>query len=169
MKNLIYSIEKDAFKLIREHYYGAKTVRSGMPLINHITEGIEILQDIEADPITIAAYCLHPLVQDDKSLVKSLDNNSLKHQDPRAIQLAMLYRQVANSYLCGPAYDNKNKPVEIDFIVPAVKQMLIADKLQNEKDFYLYHNGTHKHSKALITYFANWRELLDLNKGVCYE
>jgi hypothetical protein len=39
----------------------------------------------------------------------------------------------------------------------------IADKIQNYKDFMLYHYGKHKRSNELYTYFHNWFKLLDVN------
>jgi hypothetical protein len=38
--------------------------------------------------------------------------------------------------------------------------MLFADKVQNEKDFALYHEGTHARSKELREYFNNWLNIL---------
>ena len=34
--------------------------------------------------------------------------------------------------------------------------MLYADKIQNEKDFKIYHEVTHERSKELREYFDNW-------------
>lgn len=47
-------------------WYGESTAkRSGVPLINHIHEGLTILDTIGADVVTQSAFCLHPLLQHD--------------------------------------------------------------------------------------------------------
>jgi hypothetical protein len=74
--------------------------------------------------------------------------------------LTMEYRRVANSYL------SKDKVTDfVGFSCPEIKEMLTADKIQNYKDFLLYHKDTHPRSAALESYFHNWFELL----GVDYE
>ncbi len=42
--------------------------------------------------------------------------------------------------------------------LPEVNQMLIADKIQNRKDFELYHQKTHPRNQELQLYFRNWLE-----------
>lgn len=41
--------------------------------------------------------------------------------------------------------------------------MLIADKVQNYKDFEIYHKSTHPRSKELDQYFKNWLQKLNIN------
>lgn len=41
-----------------------------------------------------------------------------------------------------------------------VRDMLIADKIQNYKDFIIYHRGTHPRSDELDTYFEAWLRVL---------
>ena len=38
--------------------------------------------------------------------------------------------------------------------------MLIADKVQNYKDFLLYHKNTHERSDELDEYFNSWFKIL---------
>jgi hypothetical protein len=72
-----------------------------------------------------------------------------------AIILAVEYRRVANSYL------SINKMEDfVGFTNEKIKQMLYADKIQNEKDFTLYHEGKHERSKELRSYFNNWLNIL---------
>lgn len=146
--------ETPAYKLISNYYDQSKTKRSGIPLINHIDEGIEILKGIGADEDTIEAYCLHPLLQSDEEFNKNL-NMDFSKVSTSALVLAVEYRRVANSYL------STNKMEDfVGFTNEKIKQMLYADKIQNEKDFALYHEGKHERSEELREYFNNWLNIL---------
>ena len=52
---------------------------------------------------------------------------------------------------------------------PELRAMLIADKVQNKKDFQLYHQGTHERSKELSEYFDDWLELLGVTEEDFYH
>jgi len=157
---------------IKEFYGDQKAERSGVPYINHIDEGLIVLDLIGAAQISKEAYCLHPIFQADEALAAYCDPLSTKenkgmhvinkHYIPcDAIILAMEYRRVANSYL------SKNKREDlVSCPLPYVKEMLIADKVQNRKDFELYHKGTHPRSAELDTYFRNWMEILEISEPV---
>ena len=77
----------------------------------------------------------------------------------RRIILTMEYRRVANNYL------SKRTITSLDDIelspMLEVNQMLWADKLQNQKDFRLYHLGKHDRSDILEQYFINWINKLE--------
>jgi len=142
----------DEYKVIKNFYGNRVTKRSGVPLINHINEGLLILDYLDATIATKRAYCIHPIIQSDVDL-----KNNLWHLfglDTYTIILAMEYRKTANAYL------SRRKINSIDEIelspLEEVNQMLIADKIQNRKDFDLYHNGIHPRSKELDEYFQNW-------------
>lgn len=151
-------------------YYGERTaVRSSVPLIEHIHEGLTILRAIGADLTTQAAFCLHPLFQDDADLAKNYQQ-SLEGVDPQAILLTIEYRSIANQYLShrqlsGSADQNADVLMEIQLspLVP-VNQMLIADKVQNRKDFELYHRESHPRADELTQYFANWLWRLEISE-----
>ena len=143
-----------AYKLISDYYGQTTAKRSGVPLIKHIDEGVEILKNIGADEDTIDAYCLHPILQSDEEFNKNLTMD-FKNISTPALLLAMEYRRVANSYLSTNKMENF-----VGFTNEKIKQMLYADKVQNEKDFALYHEGTHKRSKELREYFNNWLNIL---------
>lgn len=152
---------KGAYQIIKDYYGDKTTSRSKVPLINHIDEGIEILKSIGADDETIEAYCLHPILQADEAFCQnySMDFSGVS---TGALLLAMEYRRVANSYL------SVNKIEDfVGFTNLKIKHMLYADKVQNEKDFALYHEGTHPRSKELREYFDNWLKVLlkDINAG----
>jgi len=42
--------------------------------------------------------------------------------------------------------------------------MLVADKVQNRKDFLAYHKGTHARSDELDYYFKLWLRRLDISE-----
>ena len=81
-------------------YYGNKTAkRSGVPLINHINEGLEILDIIQASTTAKRAYCLHPIFQKDEDLKLNMGKISWYNFDSYIILLTMEYRNIANQYL----------------------------------------------------------------------
>lgn len=139
-----------AYILIRDYYANKTTKRTNIPLMNHIDEGIKILNNIGVDQNTIDAYCLHPILQSDEDF-----NNNLSMDftgiNSKALLLAVEYRRVANSYL-----STGNISDFVGFTNNNIKQMLFADKTQNEKDFRLYHESTHPKAKTLRIYFNNW-------------
>lgn len=142
-----------------EDFYGNKTAeRSGVKLINHIDEGLVILRSIGACETTKAAYCLHPLLQDDFELERNMVS-VVQKAHPMAVLLAMEYRNKAQSYLCKPYTDDwtqEDIKTYVGKLLPQVRQMLIADKKQNQKDFILHHLNTHIRSAQLEKYFNNW-------------
>jgi len=145
---------RKAYQIISDYYGDSTTKRSGVKLINHIDEGIEILNSIGADDDTIDAYCLHPILQSDEDFNKNLTMD-FTGVSTKALLLAVEYRRVANSYL------STNKIEDfVGFTNISIKQMLLADKLQNEKDFALYHEGVHPRSAELREYFDNWLNIL---------
>ena len=147
-------MESKAYQLIKS-YYGDKTAkRSGVPLMNHIDEGIEILKSINADDVTIDAYCLHPILQSDEAFNSNYEMD-FSGIPTSSLILAVEYRRVANSYLSKDKIESF-----VGFTNDRIKQMLYADKVQNEKDFKLYHEGTHERSGELRQYFDNWLNIL---------
>lgn len=155
---------KDLFMLwphlgaIQRAYKKIRAERSRVPLMNHIYEGIAILNYIGEDRATMGGFCLHPLVQADEDLQNNFDTLAM-HANSFSFGLALEYRSVANAYL------SERKINSIDEIklspLRSVNNMLIADKVQNYKDFLLYHKGTHKRSDELDEYFHNWLTKLD--------
>jgi hypothetical protein len=140
-----------------KNFYGDKTtVRSNVPLINHIDEGLLILDMLNAGDLPKRAFCLHPIVQNDEDVDLSYFKDSY--------MLAVEYRDKANSYLCRPENDHIKTTEQLKEIIGDMSEdcrlMLIADKMQNEKDFELYHKGTHPRSKELEAYFTLWLDYL---------
>lgn len=147
------------YQLIEEFYGDSVAKRSRVPMINHIHEGLVVLDEIEASEFAKRAFCIHPLIQADVDLENNYD--ILVGCDPHAIALAMEYRSVANEYLSqkvGTGHEIRLSPLG------EVNDMLIADKVQNRKDFETYHKGTHPRSDELELYFAQWLEVLNVSE-----
>lgn len=153
-----YIEETIEYHLISEHYGDRCAERSGVRLMNHIDEGLEVLSALHATEETKRAFCIHPLLQDDKELAENKDVLcGLVH--PYVLLLAMEYRNKAQAYLCRPHTDNwtqEDIKLYVGTLLPEVRNMLIADKAQNRKDFLLYHKDTHPRSEELSRYFQNW-------------
>ncbi|MBP6538787.1 MAG: hypothetical protein KA234_00520 [Saprospiraceae bacterium] len=146
-------------KKIIQKYYGKQTAkRSGVPLINHIYEGVSILENrLESSEDTIDAYCIHPILQSDDAFIDNLSFD-FSGVTSKSIILAMEYRRVANSYL------SKNSLEDfVGFPCSEIREMLIADKIQNYKDFCQYHKATHERTFELDKYFKAWFYLLEVD------
>jgi hypothetical protein len=161
---------KPFYQLIQQKYKGKIAHRSGVSYMNHIQEGAFILQRIYGiDEELIEAYCLHPIFQSDKSLLELfLDASSENFLiSPRTIVLGMEYRRVASSYTI------KNKirdPKSIEIgPLDKVHKMLVADKIQNKKDFmkYMYlkrdRPSYQKASEHGLQYFDSWLKRLSVS------
>lgn len=156
--------KKSALEIIQEYYGDKRAKRSGVPYINHIYEGLSVLKYLNADKETKDAYCLHPIFQDDDSLEDNiiwLEVCNYKIQQ-KTLLYVMEYRNVANRGLSCYQVDNPDK-IYLGPLNP-IKQMLIADKVQNRKDFLKYHLGSHPKSQELDIYFKNWLRKLEITE-----
>lgn len=151
--NLSYPYSAE-YAAIADHYGDKTAERSQVPLIAHIHEGCEMLHKWGESLLVQKAFCLHPLVQ-----------NSISHccHDSPAMPLAKEYARIANSYLCRRETDiitMANNPqalaVFLGDIPKEVAWMLLADKIQNQKDFRTFHWFTHKRANELERYFNLW-------------
>lgn len=166
------------YRAIRS-YYGARCAeRSGVPLINHIHEGMVIIAAMDQklpdgysfqDVSAMAGYCLHPLFQSDADLVDSGRRwvNVALHAQAGPVMLAMEYRWRANNWLsdkvCETAYGLGTIGEPDAGHLSEVRAMLIADKVQNYKDFLAHHAGTHPRAAELDLYFRTWLENLGVD------
>lgn len=158
------SVSMLALKLIRQHYSGRLTKRSRVPLINHVHEGLAVMWARRAPQDAMAAYCLHPLFQDDMPLRHAWYVDKLALSFPSSVvMLVMEYRNIANNYLL-PLKANlyQSRAVKLSPL-HLVNEMLIADKVQNRKDFRIYHAETHRHRSALGRYFEEWLNALGVD------
>jgi len=164
---------------ISKFYGEQKTKRSGVRLMNHITEGLSIMEKIGATEDAMRAFCLHPLFQADDDLIKSgMEFIKIYNIRPEVLLLVMEYRNQANAWLSDKIYSQKilnsdNEVVSswIDSIghpsagpLNEVKYMLIADKVQNRKDFLQYHASSHARSRELDLYFKIWLQELGITE-----
>lgn len=162
-----YSIERtphnktSEYQAITKFYGNRRARRSKVPYMNHINEGIVILEQIQATDNDIRAFCLHPIVQMDVDLEKNWSTLSWVHSD--VMMCVMEYRNKANAYLCLPEMDSYTYQDLPSLPLESTRKMLIADKVQNYKDFLTYHVATHERSKQLDQYFRKWLRHL----GVC--
>lgn len=154
------------YLLIKDHYGDRCAQRSRAPLINHIDEGLMILQSRNASNTACRAFCLHPLVQGDQDLLENWQKVSTE-SNKAALLLTMEYRNIANQYLSRRSISS----LEDIVLSPLhdVNEMLVADKIQNYKDFLLYHKDTHPRAKELDTYFNNWLKRLGIENFDYYR
>ena len=146
------------YKLISSHYGTRTAKRSQVPLINHINEGLVILEKISATEDSKQAFCLHPLLQADDDLSKNFEM-VVDAVSSRVILLTMEYRNIANAWLSDKALVKEGPKLSP---LLEVNDMLVADKVQNYKDFIAHHQGTHERSRELTIYFERWLEALKI-------
>ena len=152
-------------------FYGDKTAaRSKVPLINHIKEGLIILDKIDASTCAKRAFMIHPLIQSNFYLKHNFDD-LLTKLDIKVISLALEYRNIANQFLS----DKLDFILEHDLLCVSaiqssplkdVNDMLIADKVQNKKDFMLHLDGRDDvtNSHILKLYFNMWLDVLQISE-----
>lgn len=153
------------YQAVRAFYGDRRAKRTGLPYINHINEALLILEWRNAPEVARRAYCLHPLFQGDDALVQTAQSD-LAQFDPLALVLAVEYRAIANSHLSrdDPAMGARIKLSPL----AAVNEMLVADKIQNRKDFELHFQGDAARTAELRAYFSNWLSRLGIEETV-YE
>ena len=148
------------YQLIKTFYGDRVARRSQVPLINHINEGLIILDSISATEGAKRAFCIHPLLQHDDDL--RTNYMMVEHvTGAHVMMLAMEYRSVANEFL-----SDKMDLVTVPDIrlspLKEVNDMLVADKVQNYKDFVTHHYDKHPRSDKLNEYFHRWLDKLEV-------
>jgi hypothetical protein len=156
---------KKEIELIKAFYGDRTAERSGVPLINHIHEGLIVLSEISAWHASYSVYALHPLIQHDDDYNAGLNLFKSAGISPKIAAHAVEYRHTANAWLSDKVVASglingtpKLSPSKI------VNDALIADKVQNRADFELYHKDTHERSRELDTYFKVWLDALGVNE-----
>jgi len=153
----------EELKIIEDFYGDEIAKRSGVKYISHIHEGLQVLDQINAREVSKRAYCVHPIFQVPAYLRRTIKEDIYRKLDPEVILLAMEYRNKANAYVCRERTDHFEMKDMPHMVLPEVRDMLIADKVQNYKDFLKYHKGTHKRSNQLDRYFNMWFKHLNIN------
>ena len=164
--SLIETNKSEAYKLVTKFYGNDRAKRSGLYHMNHVDEGLFILNELGADQDTLDAWCLHPIFQDDRDLLnaQSIDLSKISQ---RSILYAMEYRQRANAHL---SFNKKKVPEPIR--MKSVMQMLQADKIQNCKDFefYLKNRSDVTNDMRLRSYFHDeWFKALNISEEMYRE
>ncbi len=150
---------------IERHHGATRARRSGLEYMNHIDEGLRVLHRwLGASDRAKRAWCLHPLVQADDDLRRTHDAGLLDGFEPAVVALALEYRNLANAFLSPmeqhPGYQDPARIARSP--LAEVDAMLVADKLQNCKDFRLHHRA-HPRAAHLERYFANWLAALGVD------
>ena len=142
----------DAYYKIKLEWDGKYSQRSNVPLMEHIDEGLKLLENSEE--IIKVAWCLHPFIQkDDWSILNEIDN--------KTANILLEYRHWANGW---DSHTTAKFPDEwpiLSLISDEVKLLLFVDKTHNSKQ---YHENREKFRKEdqirLDKYFENWITLL---------
>lgn len=158
------------YRTIAEMYGERYAKRSKVPYMNHIDEGLAVMSWAGAGVEAMKAFCLHPLYQSDEDFGKNVfgffhpflsrdDNDS----EVRSMLLAVEYRAWANRTLSSRVGELRG-PEDIPLPpIREVRDMLVGDKVQNYKDFLLYHSQTHPRRHELDRYFRLWLERLEVS------
>ena len=161
-----------AYRLICASYAGKVARRSGVPYLNHVQEGVYMLvRTLGWRERVVAAYCVHPIFQSDRSMSRVLDGGiDARGLAVEEVVLAMEYRRVANAYV------STMRPKAVDEIelspLAEVNAMLVADKVQNKKDFmgHMFKRvGRASYARAsdrYVGYFESWLERLGVSAEV---
>jgi hypothetical protein len=150
---------------ISRHYGDRTAVRSGVRLMQHIDEGLVILERLWATDAARSAWCLHPIIQN----AKPGSLGGISSCSPYAVFLATEYRHHANRFLRHHmASETLSRDIDIGEF-DEVRMMLIADKVQNRCDFEKYHLGIHPDSDDLVRYFSLWFEKLQISEKLYLE
>lgn len=181
MSDLLESVIDTPEYMAIERFYGSNTTaRSKVPLMNHIRQGVRIIEALDgklpngtafAPKAAACGYCLHPLLQNDRELltVGMLELTRGEDYDFRSLHvaLAMEYRWRANNWLSDKVTLSEGSTVINSRpnagSVAEVRAMLIADKVQNYKDYLVHHAQTHAKREQLSVYFPVWLRHLDIN------
>lgn len=164
-------LDTPGYKMIAAHYGDARAKRSGVLLIDHINQGLVILDRMGADDAVKEAYAAHPIFQADEDLAQNWE--LCEQLSPLVTLYVMEYRNCANGFLSykiekGPdAWGRETiypkQPLKLS-PMPQVNLMLVGDKVQNRKDFELYHLGKHDRSDELDFYFKLWLKRLGISE-----
>lgn len=154
------------YEIISSAYENKKANRSGMFYMNHIDEGLKILDAycLISGPRISEAWSVHPIVQGDLELNAAVRTGLINEIRSDVLCLAMEYRSWANAHLSShpskvPSYGTLSE----------TRYLLIADKIQNRKDFDLYLKGRIPNSERLEEYFKEWFDVLNISEHAYHD
>lgn len=153
------------YQAIQSIYGDQKTLQgNGVPFMNHINEGLHILHRIKASDNAQRAYCLHPIMQVNGLADEFLSSSYLKEVDPRALVTAGMFANTVNAFPLGQ-FISGNLVGNVEEAAGLIKRndvmdMILAEMVQNYKDF-LNHEGQTDPDRAEINeYFLTWLRFL---------
>lgn len=141
-------------------YLADRVTKKNVPYFNHVEEGLVILSHLKVPVTAGEAYILHPLFQSNDELRTHRSWLMNGHLSTDVVFYLMEYRNIANRGIRSEW--NKTGKIELS-PVWAVNQMLVADKVQNRKDFRKY-NSDHPEAQNLEKYFSAWLEALSISE-----
>lgn len=150
------------YNIIENIYSEKYSKRTGVNYMNHIDEGLIILNKLSASLDAKLGYIIHPIFQSDEELKRCYNHTSLTNISPQSLINALEFRNIINNY-------SKFRTIkDFDEIklspLKDVNFMVAADIIQKRKDFEQYHIHTHEHSQQLIIYFNNWLKRLNIGE-----
>lgn len=159
--------EWHSFQQISRYYGAAKTRRTRLPLINHIVEGVVLIHQLGGSPGVADAFCWHPLIQSDATYVDALTEIRRYYNlntNGQVLVNVLGYRDAANRWLRGSVSED-NQPKQHP--LADVNIMLMADKIQNRKDFENNEaQFTAEHVSSLHYYFDSWFSVLGISPEI---
>lgn len=162
--------DTNAFEAISQFYGDRKAERSSLALLNHTIEGLAIMAaHAPGEPYlfdAMQAFCLHPMLQTDEALQEN--HHQMRFHAPHAVLFAMEYRWRANNWLSDKVQHCRGMNVVTGRPDPGklapVQLMLVADKVQNYKDFLTHHSDTPRRQE-LHVYFNMWLAALNIDNA----
>lgn len=135
-------------------YWGTEFSSQWVPFRDHIDQGTKILSWLGANNDTIVAFTLHGMFQSDSALSTAIADGLHRKLPAPVLLLVMEYRNKANAWLrTGPNNWRVSEPPTIP--LPEVRQMLIADKVQNMVNAQLHYQHREDY-QDIMSYFDAW-------------
>lgn len=141
-ESIVRATVSPEYRAIQEHFAARVAHHSGVPLLQHIEEGLVILGELDATEDAMRAFCLHPLFDSDEALIRfGQDYMNSVDADPFIVLLVMEYRYRINAWRgtkhscgggsqMGQSHDSLPVPGPLE----AVQQMLIATQVHGRKE-----------------------------------
>lgn len=170
MKDLLNVVRTTPeYKAILEHLKYRCDTLSGITHINHIDEGIQILEVICAPRYlynAAKAFCLHPMVSHDLSLVNNIVEVCSSGFDTTAILYAMEFRKTIASW---PNHRTEGEPSISPLI--AINKMITADIIQHKSHFLRYSGvpeGSDPSTNSELRFYNDWLRTLAIDEEAFY-